>query len=746
MPVFEIETPEGKILEIEAPDEATALQGAQEWSAGQTGGNASGGAASSGFVTPEPPPGVMIHGSEGSYIAGQTGLSVDTRGMSQEDRDMASAALAGRRDAPMSRGLMPTMQGVSMSWGDEAVSGAYGLAAAAQGQDPVTAYNYAQEAQRQELEQERKENPIRSAATQIGGALLWAPRAVTAAAPLASAPLGGKVVAGSLTGLGYGALDGAGAGSGLADRGTGAAVGGAVGAGVGALAPALGSAIGNGVNKFLDWRDVSRNLKALGVDRPAGDVAMRALDADGALNGSGAARLAQAGDGAMLADAGPATRAVLDTAMRSGGPAMRVGGEAVQGRAAAANDRLTNVLDAVLGKPEGIATRADNVRTSTAPARKATYDAAYAAPIDYSAPEARQLEELLKRVPRKALEEANDLMGLVGRQSQQILADIADDGSITYRQMPDVFQIDNITLGLRQLAESSEGTGALGQQTRKGAAYERLAGDIRNLARKLVPEYGKALDTAADPIQEIKSLKFGRDLLRPNIARDEVAMRVKDMTAAELRGVRQGLRSQIDETVANVQAVASDPNLDAREATKVLRDLSSRAAREKVKVVLGNDTATAVLFKELDEATKALELRAGVASNSATFGRNVIDEAVKAAQEPGLVGNLQRGQPLKATQTGVQTFFGTRPQDMVAERDEIYRQIAELLTTPKSAKREDALKRLYQAYQALPKNAATANQAGDAASAALGLGLIPSAAEGGRSFLGVSSESLRRRQ
>ncbi|MCZ4093046.1 hypothetical protein [Sinorhizobium psoraleae] len=51
------------------------------------------------------------------------------------------------------------------------------------------------------------------------------------------------------------------------------------------------------------------------------------------------------------------------------------------------------------------------------------------------------------------------------------------------------------------------------------------------------------------------------------------------MSAAERRGVAQGIRSQIDEKIANVTRAVQDGNMDAREAIKGLKDLSSRAAR-----------------------------------------------------------------------------------------------------------------------------------------------------------------------
>lgn len=723
MPVFTIEAPDGRRLKIEADSPDLAMQGAQEYAKSVSGGKPDD------FVAPAPPPGAMIHEAGRSYIAGEPGKAPDfavavPSGTSTEDRDMMSAALQGRADrGGLARRAMPAFQGLTAGFGDEVVSGLYAAGQAVQGNSPADSYNLAQEMQRQELEQNRAERPIESAVGQIGGAVLQAPAIAAAGLPtIANMSLAGRAVTGVVGGGAYGAVEGFGSGSGFDDRMDKARTGAAIGAVAGAALPVVGEVARRGANAVLDSRTVNRSLNAIGLNRGSGDALMRALDADDAFSGQGARNVANAGPDAMLVDAGPTARGVLDTAMQRGGPATRTARQAVNERARTAYQNLTSTMDRTLGVPEGVETATAAIREGTRDARRDAYEAAYNAAIDYSAPRARQLENLLSRVPGDVVARANRLMQLDGEQSRHILANIADDGSVTFQQMPDVRQIDYITRGLRQAAESGEGQGALGGQTQLGSAYERLAGTIRRTTRDLVPEYGQALDTAADPISRIAAMRVGRDMLNPNTPRDVVARQVGDMGQAEIAAARQGIRSQIDEVLANVRAVASDPELEPREAMQALKMLSSRAAREKIRLVLP-DREAHQLFSELGRASRALELYAGVSRNSATFARTATNEAVEAANDPGAWGLLMQGKPMQAGKRVVQEITGRTPADQVARNDETYRQLAVALTARRGPDAQRAMQQLTDAYQAGPVNRARAEAIGVDLGAGTALGL-----------------------
>ena len=222
------------------------------------------------------------------------------------------------------------------------------------------------------------------------------------------------------------------------------------------------------------------------------------------------------------------------------------------------------------------------VRDATAGVRSDAYTSAYAQPIDYSSQSGMLLDELLTRVDPAVIKRANDLMRTKGETSAQIMAQVADDGTVTFLRKPDVRQIDYITRALNEEASSGIGAGAMGGQTTLGSALEDLSRHLRSVLRNHVPEYNTALKEGQDAIRQSQSIKRGAELLRPGTTRETVAEWTQSMTPEERVGILQGVRSAFDDTLANVTRAVSDGDMDAREAIKALRDLSSRAAREKL--------------------------------------------------------------------------------------------------------------------------------------------------------------------
>lgn len=712
MPTFELSTNDGRTFRVDADSLDLARQAFDH---AFNGGVAAAPSA--------PPPGVIVHDINRSYVTGSpTAPSVDTTGMDQAGRNLAAAALQLRQNAPMPmQALSPFYQGLTAGFGDEAVSAARGLTSALTGGSFADSYNLAQEAQRQQLAQQQAEHPVLSTVGQVAGAVAQAPlfRALTPAT--GSLPLAARMGIGAGIGGAYGGAQGFGSGSGAQDRLQRAGEGALYGTAIGGAVPAVAEGARAIANKVLDYASVNRALQQLGIGRPAGDAVMRAMAADDAFSGSGAANIAAAGPQGMLVDAGPTARGALDAATQTGGPAARIARQAVDQRGAQASADLQAALNAALGSPQGVEAATAGIRQGSQAARSAAYNAAYGTPIDYSAPLARDLEAALKRVPADAIARANRLMQLEGAQSQQIMASIGDNGAVSFTRMPDVRQLDYITRGLRSLAETGEEAGKLGGRTDFSSAYTQLARDIRDPLRQLVPQYGQALETAADPIARVQAVRLGAEMLKPNMGRDEVQMAVKGMTGPELQAVQQGIRSHIDDLMANVRAAASDPNQDAREAIAALTRLNSRAVTEKLSTVLDPADA-ATLSKEIGQATKAAELYAGMARNSATYGRMAVAEANKQLQEPGLVGSALEGKPLQATQRGLQFLFGRTPQDKVAAADEMNRQIAEVLTGKQGQDALAALLALSRSYGSLAPNQALAQAIGSNLAIGSGLG------------------------
>ncbi|MAN78373.1 MAG: hypothetical protein CML24_14595 [Rhizobiales bacterium] len=274
-------------------------------------------------------------------------------------------------------------------------------------------------------------------------------------------------------------------------------------------------------------------------------------------------------------------------------------------------DGLGQTLDQTFGRPLGVNNVSTALRTGSQPARSSAYDAAYAQPIDYASEAGQTLESLIARVERAApgaIALANRLMAGEGVQSQQIMADIAPDGTVTFTRMPDTRQIDYITRALNQMAASGDGQGAHGGTTDIGRVMGNLARDIRGALGETNPLYGEAVATAATPIQQRNALLFGQDLLKPGTARDVAAERLGDMSEPELAFVRQGVRSQIEETLANVRAAMTNPDVGIREAQQALTQLSSRAVRDKIGMILPEDAAEA-FFQRIDETSAMLNSR-----------------------------------------------------------------------------------------------------------------------------------------
>lgn len=556
-----------------------------------------------------------------------------------------------------------------------------------------------------------REKPGQSTALSLGGTLASAVPLAVAAAPVAvgsNLTRGAQAVRTAAAGLGLGAAEGAIYGYGengnrAQNAHEGAVWGGLLGGVLGGAAPFAVDALKAGLSR-LKGADTKVIGETLGIGPQAAVVvrnALRTNDLDAALNA-----LQRGGDNAMLADAGVATQQLLDASANTSGRAAQITRDAMNDRTSVASQKFTETLDSVLGKPSGRNQMARDVREGTAEARDATYAAAYAKPIDYAG-SGRQLESLLPRIPASAIRQANALMKANGEESAQILAQIGDDGSVTFTRLPDVRQWDYITRALNDVAQAEDGKGNLGGKTALGAAYSRLSTQIRQNLRRAIPEYGTALDTAADAISRVKAGDAGYSLLRPGTTREAIRDALQGASRAERDAMKEGVRTYIDDTLANVTETLTDPNTDAREAIKGLRDMSSRANREKLTQLLGAKRAR-VLFAELDEARVAFELRAALAANSKTNIRGNIQGAVRGVTESGALEILADGQPVEASRKIVRVFTGDSAEAKALREAGVFEDIATALTSIRGANAQRALRIVQKAIDGQPVNEAQA--------------------------------------
>ena len=624
------------------------------------------------------------------------------------------------------------VQGATLGWGDEL--------AAALGADPMTvergraAYTAAQ---RDQLPAYIGGAIGGGGATAAAGAMaLRAVPVIGNLIPKAGGSLMGQTIAGGVSGAALGAIQGAGEAQ-PGQRGRGAAIGGALGGAVGVVAPAASAGLGKLTTKM--WNafkrtDIAGIKRALGVSDEAATIIKTALGDDDFA--AAQAALDRAGPGAMLADSSPQASQLLDDTVAAGGPAKRVTMEAVEGRSAAARDNLTAGMDAVLGAPEGVKGAAKDIATRTSAARKAAYDAAYASPINYAAPEGRAIEEVLSRIPEKqfqaAIQEANDAMRADGIRNMQIMATIDPKGGVTFTQMPNVQQLDFLKRALGSVSDAEKD--AFGRLTAAGVRANKLASELKDAIGAAAPDYRTAVRLGGDKIAEDKALQLGRDFMKPALTREDVAAATRGLSVEARIAAKKGMRAAFDEAMANVKAVASDLNVDARQAVNAAKQFSSEANRKKAELILGKTMADR-LFREFDQASTQLALRTAVSRNSATASRVAGKAAMDEIITGGPINALKRGKFGDWSRGLVQMMTNTTPADDLAQKQAIYAEVAKALTASRGPDAKAALTAVQNAMTGAPVSQAQADLVAKAVTSALALG----AYQTGQQRLGTST-------
>lgn len=597
-------------------------------------------------------------------------------------------------DRPVAARAATAFSGVPFvgSYGDEAASAVWGPQAG--------------QAWRAGVEAMDERRPGQALGLRAAGTAASIP-ALIAAAPqgaiMEGRTRGARMVAAGLAGALGGATEGAIYGAGMQEGDgrttnavTNAAIGGGLGGMLGGALPPVQDGIRWLASRFRG-RPAQELAEQLGVSTGAATVIRAALEA-GDLQAAEAA-LRRAGGGAMLADAGQPARELLDASATAGGGAGRIAREAVDDRVAERYQGLTDALDATLGTPVGRDTARGVIRTGTAAERGALYDAAYAQPIDYSADAGRRVEALLRRVSPEAIRAAERLMRTEGVESAQIMARIGDDGSVTFTRMPDVRQLHYIMRGLGEAANREQGAGALGGTSDVGRATEGLRRALGRAVSDAVPEFGAAQARFAEIASESRAIETGYGLLRPGTTREQVARALDSASPAELAAARQGVRDYIEDQVASVRRIASDPNQDAREALAAMRLMTSRRAEANLRAVLGRDEAE-TLFGALEETIAALELRAAIAANSRTAIRGSIQDAVREVNPVGVLEYLMDGSPIEAGRRAVRMVTGSSEEARALRDVGIFEEITRALTATRGPQAQQALRILQDAQRA----------------------------------------------
>tara|TARA_R110000803_G_scaffold180564_1_gene243004 strand:+ start:641 stop:2791 length:2151 start_codon:yes stop_codon:yes gene_type:complete len=636
----------------------------------------------------------------GDYLRGEAKKPVV--GESDYDRDVRQYGRLGPDVGGAEGSLRGYLQGALLGGGDESMGA---LLAAKDAVTTDTPYNKAypirRDDQRRKLKEFRNTDPVKAYGSEFSGA------ALTSMVPMLNAVKGGNIIRGLKTGAGQGGLYGSNASDGdIVDRAKGAGIGAVLGGTLGAaIAPAT-TGVRNLATKLME----KRAAKAANLSVPEYQILQRAMNADDSFSGTGSQRLAAAGDDAMLAESGPTSQKLLDTAIQSGGPAARIGREAVDTRVATSAQRVGRALDETMGVPGASSSRAVVPYGTSASPMSGVYKAAYGKPVDYSSSLGKEIEDIVNnQVPIEIIAQANKLMRMKGEGTNQIMASVDDMGNVVYQSMPDVRQLDYITRGLNQAASTGEGQGALGGQTPIGNAYQRLSQRIRGALKDLVPEYKNALSMASDAISLKQSRDLGFDLLKTGTPMHDALEMISHMGKAQKGKALEGVRLHIDNMMAKVKAMFTDTNLDVREAAGMIKELSSRSNRAKLSGLMGEQEA-ANLFRQLDQAAQSYQLKASINNNSGTFARTTANDAVKAITEDGVLNAAKSGEAIDAAKRIIQATTGRTEAAKQQITDEIYQGLVDALTGRRGPEARALLKSLSQTG---PKVGEAITNAGD---------------------------------
>lgn len=310
---------------------------------------------------------------------------------------------------------------------------------------------------------------------------------------------------------------------------------------------------------------------------------------------------------------------------------------------------------------------------------------------------------------------------LLGRQTQAAAMPTAPDVVGDTVPMKTVRDIDQIKRALDEIERTNDGLGKLGGQTEYGMEAGKRARELRDALKEASPDYGRALETASDSIRQVEGVKFGSTLLKSGTHRADVSQFIKRSTGPERQAAKAGVRSYIDDTLANVRGYITSPNMEINEFRRLVSELSSRASRDKMRMILGPEESLE-FFKTLDREVMSLELRAAVAANSKTAVRGAIQRGVSDQTAPGALGVLMEGEPVNASKRIIQALTGKTPEARALREQGIFDEIAKALTEKRGGEAKVALAIIDRARKGQPVTDAQASLIGRALGGATALG------------------------
>lgn len=443
--------------------------------------------------------------------------------------------------------------------------------------------------------------------------------------------------------------------------------------------------------------------KKLGVSPDAGVIIAQSLNLGVTLE-EAIANIRRAGDQGMIADADIAVQRLLGAASNLGSPQAARNVQVVPERVKERQEGLATYMDEALGPPPvGQQTAMEAARLRTAKPRKQAYDEAFNTPIDYASPAGMKLETVLQRVssfePKlmaQAIETANRNMrfGPEG-YNKQIMADIAEDGSITFREMPNLVQVDQIKIALQQLAEGQVNN--FGAMSTTGNQLLTLAREVRDAAVDAVPSYKKALELGQSNIRQQSALATSGALLRPRTSVEDVIQLVRGADLETRTALQTSLRMEIDNLIGEIRtSFLQGGDTQIKQANKLLTELFVPNNIKKIKLILGDEGYNA-LRPKLDEVASALKLQGQIKEGSPTAPRIELAKKVETAVRDSVVESIKRAEVPTTLKGIIQNVTGATEEAYQARQNELLGEIVQGLTQKRGADAEAALRYIQEA-------------------------------------------------
>ena len=446
--------------------------------------------------------------------------------------------------------------------------------------------------------------------------------------------------------------------------------------------------------------DVAQEIAtSLGISVESARLIQNAMD-DGRTVQETITLLRKAGDEGMIADATESAKSLLDTAANASGPARDLAAQNIEGRIGRQQSQLEQEMVGGLGQPKPPGqTVAETAKQRTAAEAGEAYKGARATPIDYASDAGMAIEDVINRIPTEDVQAAfglaNKLMQSEGKRNMQIMADIAEDGTITFREMPNVMQLDYLKRSLQNMA--LQNVDAFGKKNEIGMMYDRLAREVRDTTAAAVPEYGRAVSLAREGFMDVEAGKLGEQLLSKKITVDDVIKFAEDASASEREAARLGLRNAIDNIIGDAKKAASRPgDMQNVQVMDLIRNLSSSNNRKKIAQLLGEDVATP-MFKRLDEVSQGIQMRSTL-GGSQTAGRTAGREGIEEQVAGGFWQSLFTLSPKEFT-GAARDFLTGKKQFMGERRDQIAKELVEVLSGRSGKEAELAIKYVKEAIE-----------------------------------------------